>query len=232
MYSDLLWINAVLGDTFIIEGKKDQVKRKLYVQSSSIPVEVTIPESKLTFNVGKPGDALKIKGELDKENRFQVYSIENRTSNEDWDIFEEQIGIVDHVNTNKRPIHFMISRTIDGVINFSDLPEEFKEGDAISLRLAKFTSRQGTRYRVLTSSRTTKPIPSSILKPFSDDVREENGMGFTDDGIFIPPPLIRENSINDGDFVTGYAVLNYNKKRSEWGWKAISILEAKSNADD
>ncbi|EOG1394014.1 hypothetical protein ACK3FM_002528, partial [Vibrio cholerae] len=232
LYSDLPWINAVLGDTFIIEGKKDQVKRKLYVQLSSIPVEVTIPESKLTFNVGKPGDALKIKGELDKENRFQVYSIENRTSNEDWDIFEEQIGIVDHVNTNKRLIHFMISRTIDGVINFSDLPEEFKEGDAIALRLAKFTSRQGTRYRVLTSSRTTKPIPSSILKPFSDDVRKENDMGFTDDGIFIPSPLIRENSINDGDFVTGYAVLNYNKKRSEWGWKAISILEAKSNADD
>lgn len=223
LYSHLPWINAVLGDTFFIEGKKDQVKRKLYVQSSSIPVEVTIPESKLTFNVGKPGDALKIKGELDKENRFQVYSIENRTSNEDWDIFEEQIGIVDHVNTNKRLIHFMISRTIDGVIHFSDLTERFKEGDAIALRLAKFTSRQGTRYRVLTSSRTTKPIPSSILKPFSDDVREENGMGFTDDGIFIPPPLIRENNINDGDFVTGYAVLNYNKKRSEWGWRAIII---------
>lgn len=229
LYSDLPWMNAVLGDTFFIEGKKDKAKRKLYVQSSSLPMEVIIPESKLTFEAGKPGAALKIKGEPDRENRFQVYAIEERASNEDWDIFEQQIGIVDHVNTSKKLIHFMISRTIDGVIHFSDLSERFKEGDAISLRLAKYTSRQGTRYRVLTSSRTTNPIPSSILKPFSDDVREENGMGFTDDGIFIPPPLIRENSINDGDFVIGQAVLNYNKKRSEWGWKAISIESVSGN---
>lgn len=123
----------------------------------------------------------------------------------------------------------MISRAIDGVINFSDLPEEFKEGDAISLRLAKYTSGQGTRYRVLTSSKTSKSIPSSILKYFSDDVREENGMGFTDEGIFIPPPLIRQNNISDGDFVTGQAILNYNNKRSEWGWKAITITEVQSN---
>jgi tetratricopeptide (TPR) repeat protein len=231
LYSDLPWINAVLGDTFFIEGKKDKAKRKLYVQSSSLPMEVTIPESKLAFDAGKPGAALKIKGEPDRENRFQVYAIEHRPSNDQWDIFEQQIGIVDHVNTSKKLIHFMISRTIDGVIHFSDLSERFKEGDAISLRLAKYTSRQGTRYRVLTSSRTTNPIPSSILKPFSDDIREENGMGFTDDGIFIPPPLIRENSISDGDFVSGHAVLNYNKKRSEWGWKAISISKVTNNHD-
>ncbi|MBG2876092.1 hypothetical protein I4902_13475 [Proteus alimentorum] len=229
--SDLPWMNAVLGDKFFIKGKKDKAKRKLYVQSSPLPLEVSVLESRLIFDDGKLGAALKIKGEFDRENRFQVYAIEHRSSNEDWDIFEEQIGIVDHVNTDKKIIHFMISRTIDGVIHFSDLPERFKEGDAISLRLAKYTSRQGIRYRVLTSSKTTKPIPSSILKPFSDDIREENGMGFTNDGIFIPPSLIRENSISDGDFVTGYAVLNYNKKRFEWSWKAISILEVKNNSD-
>lgn len=231
LYSNLPWINAVLGDTFCIEGKKDKAKRKLYVQSSSLPMEVTISESKLTSDTGKPGAALKIKGEFDRENRFQVYAIEHRSSNDHWDIFDQKIGIVDHVNTSKKLIHFMISRTIDGVINFSDLSERFKEGDAISLRLAKYTTRQGTRYRVLTSSRTTNPIPSSILKPFSDDIREENGMGFTDDGIFIPPPLIREHSISDGDFVSGHAVLNYNKKRSEWGWKAISIDSVSSNGE-
>ena len=53
-------------------------------------------------------------------------------------------------------------------------------------------------------------------------------MGFTDDGIFIPPPLIRKNNISDGDFVTGKAILNYNQKRSEWGWKAITIDDVSS----
>lgn len=229
IYRDLPWMNAVLGDTYFIDEKKERAKRKLYVQSSSLPMEVTIPESKLNIDARKLGAALKVKGELDRENRFQVYAVEHRSSNEDWDIFEQQIGIVDHVNISKKLIHFLISRTIDGVIHFSDLSERFKEGDAISLRLAKYPSRQGPRYRVLSSSRTTKPIPSSILKSFSDDIREDNGMGFTDGGIFIPPPLIRENGISDGDFVSGNAVLNYNKKRSEWGWKAISIKDVSSN---
>jgi hypothetical protein len=30
-----------------------------------------------------------------------------------------------------------------------------------------------------------------LVKPFEDNVREENGMGFTDRGIFIPPPMVK-----------------------------------------
>ena len=223
LYGDLPWMNAVLGETFFIEGKKDKPRRKLYVQANPLPLEVTVSASKLTFDAGQTGAAIKIKGEFDDENRLQVYTIEHRDSNENWDIFEEHIGVVDHVNTNKKLIHFMINRTIDGVIHFSELPDMFNEGEAIALRVVRYTSRQGTRYKAITSCKTTKPIPDTLLKPFGDVVREENGMGFTKDGIFIPPYLIRQNNINDGDFVAGKAVLNYNKKRSEWGWKAISV---------
>ncbi len=223
LYSDLPWMSANLGEMFFIEGKKHKPRRKLYVKSDALPFEATILESKLTFDVRKLGSALKIKGKFDNENRFQVYVIECRDSDKYWDIFEEKIGIVDHVNINKKLIHFMIDRSIDGVIHFSKLPEMFNEGDAISLRIAKYISRQGARYKVLSCRKTTKRIPSTLLKSFSDDVRKENGMGFTSDGIFIPPPLIRQKNINDGDFVTGKAVLNYNKKRSEWGWRAINV---------
>ena len=229
LYSDLPWKKAVLGDTFFIEGKKDKTKRRLYVESDTLPMEVTILESKLTFDAGQPGAALKIKGELDKENRFQVYVIEDRPSNDDWDIFVQQIGIVDHVNTSKELIHFMVNTIIDGVIPFSDLSESFKPGDAIALRLAKYTVKQGTRYRVITSTRTTTPAPSSILKSFSENIQEKNGMGFTNNGIFIPPPLMKEYSVSNGDFVSGQAALNYDKKKSKWSWSAISISEITDN---
>lgn len=166
---------------------------------------------------------LSIKGEFDSENRFQVYAVEKRHASSEWDIFIEQIGVVDHINTHKSLLHFIVSRDLDGVIRFADLDDRFDEGDAIAVRVSTYTSKQGTRYRTLTSNKTAKPIHESLVKVFEDSVREDNGMGFTNDDIFIPPPIVKAYGIKDDDRVSGKAILNYNKKRLEWGWKAISI---------
>ena len=48
-------------------------------------------------------------------------------------------------------------------------------------------------------------------------------MGFTDNDIFIDPSLMSKHRIEDDARVSGMAVLNYNKKRSSWGWKALKI---------
>ncbi|GHY87965.1 hypothetical protein VCSRO169_3514 [Vibrio cholerae] len=48
-------------------------------------------------------------------------------------------------------------------------------------------------------------------------------MGFTDDDIFISPLLMEQHGVNDGMLVKGTAVLNYNKKKMSWGWKALKI---------
>jgi hypothetical protein len=223
LYADLPWINGVLGETFTTNANPNKPRRKVYIQSAPIPIEVSIPESKVLISVKHLGMGIRIKGENDSENRFQVYTLENRNVTDKWDIFEELIGVVDHVNQEKKLLHFIVSRNIDGIIKLADLSDKFNEGDAIAVCVSKYTSKQGTGYRALTSCRTTKAIPESLVKPFEDSVREENGMGFTDSGIFIPPPMVSAHNIKSDDYVSGQAILNYNKKRSEWGWKAISI---------
>ena len=170
-----------------------------------------------------PGIGIKIKGEYDNENRFQVYTLEKRDALIEWDIFDEHIGVIDHINAQNNLILFIVSCDIDGVIPFSDLKGKFIEGDAIAVRVSKYTSKKGTRHRTLTAKKTSESIPESILKTFKGDIREESGMGFTDDGIFIPPPLVKAHNIKDEDRVSGKAILNYNKKRAEWSWRAISI---------
>lgn len=71
----------------------------------------------------------------------------------------------------------------------------------------------------------TDEMPSAqVWKQFSDAVRVSNGMGFTSGDIFISPPLIEEHGIHDGQTVSGTAVLSFNKKRQNWGWKAISLV--------
>lgn len=228
LFGGLPWTDAILGDIFTIESRPNKPRRKLYVQASPIAFEVSVSESKVSINGAEPGIGIKIKGEYDNDSRYQVYKIEKRKASSKWDIINEQIGVVDHVNTQKSLIHFIVSRNIDGIVQFSDLDKVFNEGDAIAVRLSQYTTKKGTHYHVLTAEKTNKTVPELILKEFEDDVREENGMGFTSDGIFIPPPMMRSLNIKDNDRITGKAILNYNKKRSEWSWKAINIHSVES----
>lgn len=222
LVSQLPWVDANIGDVFVIPGKENRPKRKLFLKTLSEPKEVVIQESKMQLSDVVVGDAIRLKGEFNSQGVFQVYVIDKRESNESWDVFFERIGVVDHVNNHKQLIHFIVDRKVDGVIHFSDLSSVFSEGEAISVNLSVYTTRQGARYRVLRADHTDKEPDSSIRKSFREKVRISNGMGFTKTDIFIPPPIISKNNIEDDDFVSGVALINYNKKRDSWGWKAIS----------
>jgi hypothetical protein len=52
-----------------------------------------------------------------------------------------------------------------------------------------------------------------------------NGLGFTNSDVFIDRPLIEKYNIENDAKVAGKAVINFNKKRATWGWKALSIEE-------
>lgn len=227
LFSNMPWVSANVGDVFTVPGteeRKPKRKRKIFVKTSSVPMEISIPESKFQYSNLVPGDGLRLKGELDDSNHFQIYVIENRISDELWDIFSEKIGVIDHVNNDRRVLHFIVDRDIDGVIPFSELSDTFREGDAISVKLSSYTTTDRRKmYRVLHAVGTDKVPSTQVKKQFCEAVCVSNGMGFTENDIFISPPLINERQLQDGQEISGIALLNYNKKRSNWGWKAISI---------
>lgn len=227
LFSKMPWIGANVGDKFTIPGKENKPKRKIFVKTSSVPMEVSIPESKFEYANLAPGDGLQIKGEFDSHQRFQIYVVENRSSDTRWDIFPEKIGVVDHVNKGKNLLHFIVDRDLDGIVPFSELTSSFKEGDAIAVRLSRYSSKNGQAYHVLDAVATDKLPSTQVKKEFCEEVRVSNGMGFTESDIFISPPLVTECQISDGQKRSGTAVLNYNKKRASWGWKAIEIVDPK-----
>ncbi len=79
---------------------------------------MTVPENKYNFKSLGAEAGLKIKGELDQENRFQIYLIDKRETIEKWDIFHEHIGIVDHINNEKKIAHFIVDSNINGILRF------------------------------------------------------------------------------------------------------------------
>lgn len=50
-----------------------------------------------------------------------------------------------------------------------------------------------------------------------------NEMGFTESDVFVAPSLVSIHLLKDGQRVSGTAVLSFNKKRGNWGWRAVSI---------
>jgi hypothetical protein len=225
LFSELPWIDANVGDQFTVPGKEDKPKRKLFLKTSSVPKEVSIAESKLGRKKLVPGDAVRIKGEFDGDQRFKVYALERRNAETIWDVFPEKIGIVDHVNRDKHLLHFIVDREIDGVIPISERSDSFVEGDAIAVKLSRYSSKHGPAYRVHHARATDKQPSPLIKKVFCEEVRVSNGMGFAEGDIFVSPALVTEHHIADGREISGIAVLSYNKKRASWGWKAISVKD-------
>ena len=219
------WLNATVGDTFTLPNKPNKPRRKIFIslRGRQTPLEMAVPENKYNFKSVGVGGGLQIKGELDQENRFQIYLIDERKTAEKWDIFQEKIGVVDHINDEKKIVHFIVDKNINGILRFSDFPMKFTLGEALALRLSTYENDRGVRYTVLTCRKTDEKPKSGIVKQFNSSVRVSNGLGFTDDDVFIDRSLVDRYSIDEDDYVQGVAVLNYNKKRSTWGWKAILL---------
>lgn len=231
LFGGLPWVDACVGEKFTVIDKdgNTKYKRKVFLETSTIPLEISLPESKLGRRNWTPGDTVRVKGNFEDNKGFKLYLLEIRDSNSRWDIFREQdvlaetIGVVDHVNREKGVLHFMVNREIDGVVPLFALEESFNEGDSIALWLSKYTSRHGTAYFVHSAKASEKQPSSDIKMQFIEDIRLSNGMGFTKGDVFISPPLVSMHQLKDGQRVSGTAVLSFNKKRGNWGWKAITI---------
>ena len=223
LFNDLPWIDACLGETFVVPGRENKPKRKVFLKTGSIPSEVSIAESKVARMSLAAGDAVRVKGEFDENQRFNLFVLQRRAGAIAWDIAPEILGVVNQVNEDKQVIRYIVSREINGEIPMSVLPCAFAEGDAIEVQLVRYVSKRGPQYRVL-AAKASKKVPGDLLrKDFTEVVRVSNGMGFTPSEVFIPPPLVERCEIADGQEVSGTAVQVFNMKRACWGWKAVSI---------
>jgi hypothetical protein len=67
-------------------------------------------------------------------------------------------------------------------------------------------------------------VTSDAMKRFEGTLKviSPQNFGFLED-IFIDPKIIEVSKLTDGQPVMGRAILSFNKKKNEWGWKAIEI---------
>ena len=134
----------------------------------------------------------------------------------------EEIIAVEFVNENKSMLNFVKDKRKFGFFNYSVSLTKPQIGDLLKVRFNG--DGQDGFYKILTAKKVDSNVTSDAIKDFKGTIKviSPQNFGFIED-IFIEPKIIEESKLNDGQLVKGRAILSFNKKKNEWGWKAIEI---------
>lgn len=134
----------------------------------------------------------------------------------------QQKVVVENVNQEKKILNFIGLDHEKGYCKYNSSLKNVKEGDVLLVRIQP-TGFEG-RYNLLSAKRLHEKYLEGILKHFAGEVviPANKAFGFVD-GMFVTPDVCSGYNLSDGEYVTGKAMISYNKKKEEWGWKVISI---------
>ena len=139
------------------------------------------------------------------------------------DIPEEQV-IIEFVNRNKKILNFIKSKTLNGFFSYKHLSLKPSIGDILLVRLQPI-GNEGF-YKVLTVKKASEDNLEDldIIKNTNGSLRRNEGQnfGFVED-VFVPPEIISTHKLKNQDQLEGLALLSFNKKKKEWGWRLIKI---------
>lgn len=226
LLADLSWHDAVIGYNFTVERDKGQeIRWRIYFLSSEKEFrsldEASCKAVRFPFCDFNPGTPIKIKGIYLQNGSFRILSFSLREEGQPWDIFKEQRGVILYVNESKNLYHAVIDGPIDIAIPFSFFDEILKPGDFVIVKL--FTNHKG-HSRPLQAQKTEQTPGHQIFRRFEkESLRISGGPGFTDSGIFIPPDMVVKYHLTETLIVSGFAVLNYERKKLRWSWRALDM---------
>ncbi|MDX1651901.1 MAG: hypothetical protein R3277_05380 [Brumimicrobium sp.] len=137
------------------------------------------------------------------------------------DIPEEVIA-VEFVNENKNILNFVKDKQKFGFLNYSGQLDKPQIGDILKVRFNG--DGQDGFYKILSAKKAEPNLTSDAIRDYEGTLKviSPQNFGFADD-VFIEPKLIQDNNLTDGQTLTGKAILSFNKKKNEWGWKALEI---------
>jgi hypothetical protein len=180
---------------------------------------------KVPFNISKWTQESWYKNIEEKHNNKEFYS--KYISLADEILFldiEEDLVLVEFVNSDKKMLNFIKDETISGFFNYSHDLKQPKIGDVLKVRLLK-VGNDGF-FKVLTLKKADSNLKenSKAHKIFQGEIRINDGSsyGFVED-IFIPNTIIKTYRLINGQNTSGQAILSYNKKKESYGWKCYNI---------
>lgn len=136
---------------------------------------------------------------------------------------KEVVITIDFVNTNKKMVNFIKDKNTTGFFSYKHLKMNPKIGGIYKARLNPIGD-EGF-YKVLTFKRSPNS-GSEAIKNVSGNLRiaVNRDFGFINDD-FVSPDVIKKHKLKDGDEVNGKAILSFDKKKRNWGWRVYELVD-------
>jgi tetratricopeptide (TPR) repeat protein len=133
--------------------------------------------------------------------------------------------VVDSVNVPKKIITFIDGEYSKGYFKYDRIIKQATDGDIFSVRLKPVKGIEN-RYTLHGATKLDDKFIDGIIKHFSGEVIKPIDRNFAFvEGMFVTPLICAKHHIEDGDYVSGRAMVAYNNKKDEWGWKVVAIDE-------
>jgi len=158
-----------------------------------------------------------------KKDNLDLYS--NHINQAEEILFQdipEEIIAVEFVNENKSTLNFVKDKRKFGFFNYAGKLTKPKIGDIIKVRF-KGEGKDGF-YKILTGKKAELDTQSGVLRHFEGILKifPDKGFGIVDDA-FVNNGLIEKLQLKNEEAVIGKAIISFNKKKNDWGWKVLTI---------
>lgn len=134
----------------------------------------------------------------------------------------EELIVVEFVNENRSMLNFVKNKQKYGFFKYSGILSKPKIGDLLKVRF--YSEGQDGFYKILTVKKVDSNTNSDAIKDFKGTLKlvSPQNFGFVED-VFIDSKIVEIHKLTNGQTVNGRAILSFNKKKNEWGWKALAI---------
>lgn len=137
----------------------------------------------------------------------------------------EELIILDYVNADKKVSSFIQSKDKHGYFNYEKLNIKPETAGVYLVRFKEKKEKKSSFYQIYTICKTDKMPPANMYKKLEAtiDIRTGNSFGFANN-IFVPPEIIKQHKLKNGDTITAISVISYNNKKKLWADKIIKIV--------
>lgn len=162
---------------------------------------------------------------------FKIVSVDLRPEGSDYDLIPEEDAIINYINVGKQTIHLISESKREIFFRKNEFDGELLMGTVLKVRTKELEGDKGKYLRTVTIRKAIESHNSSLKRSYEGTLEVYNGFGKVD-GVFVSPDLIKSVDLKDGQSVYGTAIINFEKKKGIWGWKALDSFSIEKDIDE
>lgn len=193
---------------------KTEIERLVQVKTENgnrIPNEVSNWQSSEWYN-----------GAVSKRSNIDIYKKHvNAAELILFSDIEEELVVVEFVNSNKKVLNFIESERTLGFFKYDRFLKDVDIGDTLKVRMTK--SGDEGYYLLRTCEKVKGELyASKFVKKVIGTVNIPAGKTFAFiDDVFVAPDIVIKHNLSEGMEFEGKAIKTYDKRKGKWGWKLI-----------